>query len=86
MQNPSGNVPVSQPTRLSAAEDARRLGLILFQNHTLSSGLGKPLLKSHLRLPEYYQDILELDKPPGNRKCTQIYEAFQIIETDARKL
>lgn len=86
MQNPSGYVPVSQPTRLSAAEDARRLGMILFQNHTLSSGLNKPLVKSHLRLPSFYKDILELEKPPGNRKCTQIYEAFQIIETDASML
>lgn len=84
MQNPKGKVPVSQPVRLSASEDARRLALILFQNFPLS--LGKAFLKNHLRQPAFYRDILELDKPPGNRKCTQIYDAFKIIETDARNL
>ncbi len=88
VQNPTGKVPVSQPVRLSASEDARRLALILFQNFTLSPG--KAFLKNnHLRQPAFYKDILELDKPPGNRKCTQIYDAFKIIafkiiETDAR--
>ncbi len=83
VQNPSGKVPDSQPVRLSASEDARRLALILLQNFTLSPGK-EIFKKNHLRQPAFYIDILELDKPPGNRKCTQIYDAFKIIENDAR--
>ena len=82
MQNPTGKVPVSQPVRMSASEDARRLALILFQSLTLSPRR-EFFKKNHLRQPAFYQDILELDKPPGNRKCTQIYDAFKTIETDA---
>ena len=79
VQNPTGNVA---RVSLGASEDAERLALMLFQNVTLFSK--NTFVKSHLRNPEFYKDILKLEKPPGNRKCTQIFDAFKVIETAGR--
>ncbi len=83
MQNPTGKVPKCQ-VHLGASEDARRLALLLFQNVTLFSKTS--FRKTHLRQPAFFKDIFKLESTPGNRKCTQIYDAFKIIEREARNL
>ena len=80
MQNPTGKVPRCH-VHLGASEDARRLALILFKNVTFHS---KSFRKTHLRQPAFYRDILKLECSPSARKCTQIYDALRIIETEAR--
>ena len=80
MQNPTGKVP-ARHVRLGASEDARRLALILFKNVTFHS---KSFRKTHLRQPAFYRDILKLKCSPTAHKCTQIYDALRIIETEAR--
>ena len=83
MQNPTGKVPKSH-VHLGASEDARRLALILFKNVTLFSK--NSFCKTHLRKARFYKDILKLENVPNARKCTQIYDAFKIIETEARNV
>ena len=81
MQNPAiGRTPI----RLNAVDDARRLGMILFENKVIFEN--EPFRKSHLRQPTFYRDLLDLANRPGNRKCSQIFDAYQNLVNESREL
>jgi hypothetical protein len=68
---------------MNAADDARRLGLILFQNKGFSEN--EPILKSHLRQPQFWSELFDLAHPPGARKCSQIFNAYENLVREARE-
>ena len=68
---------------MNAADDARRLGLILFQNKVIFEN--KPFKKSNFRDPRIYRDLFSLANAPGNRKCTQIFDAYENLVREARE-
>ncbi len=71
------------PPRLNAADDSRRLALLLFQNRLFLAN--EAFLKSHLRQPGFYRDLLNLKNPPGARKCSQIFDAYEKLVREARE-